>query len=225
MKTTGWNVYYKTDDKDGTFTTTQMCYEPLVSPDGSIFCMNFTYPSEYQLQQQRLNYTKKFVDLAFNREVEFLTKFLDYPWSPKLLKIENNKIFFIWHGATCNDVVFRYHTLENYPFWRTQLKKIILDQINAGVYKATVYPHSHYFDNEGNMHAFDFYASAMIQDPYISFEDVKCLISNKKRFIEATEDTVINIETLFKSGLLEWSQWPGNLPDLYEEIFYDNHRD
>ena len=224
METTGWNVYYKTDDKDGTLTTTQMCYEPLVSPDGNIFCMNFCYPCDYQLNQNRIGYSKEFVDLAFNREVEFLTKFIDFEWAPEILKIENNKIFFNWYGNTCNDVVFRRGTLKNYPTWREQLRKIILDQIRLGVYKATVYPHSHYFDDEGRMHAFDFYASADILNPYIDFEDAKCLISNKKRFIEASEEGLINVETLFKSGLLEWSQWPGNLSDLHKEIFHDNHR-
>lgn len=219
MDTNGWDLYYKTDEVTGELTTTQMCYEPLINKDKSIFCMNFCYPCEYQLRQPRISYTKEFVDFVFKREIEFYKIFKDKPWAPEVIEITDNKIFFKWYNKGCNDIIYKDKKIEMYPNWLDQIENIILDQVSNGVYKATVYPHSHFFDNMGIMKVFDFYASAYINDSLIPYDKLKCLISNKQRFDEATEGDFINVATMFRSGLRDWSRWPGGLKKLYERIF------
>lgn len=89
-----------------------------------------------------------------------------------------------------------------------------------GYLKATVYPHSHYYDNNGQMKTFDFYATVKKADSFISYELLEGLIGlDTNRFNEATVDKKINVEELFKSGLLSYSKWPVNLTEIYNEIY------
>lgn len=221
MELENWSTYYKTHETELTPTTTQMCYEPKVSPDGSVFCMDFTYPSDYQRNQQRLSYTKEHVDRMFEREVKYLTVFKDKSYSPEILDITDNRIFIKWYGHTLNDCVYKHKDLAfKHPNWYYDLREIILDQVNEGYLKCTLYPHSHYYDNEGKMRTIDFYATVEKDNPVLTVRELEGLIGlETTRFTQATENDKINVEQIFKSGLLEYSKWPINLVNIHNKIY------
>jgi hypothetical protein len=217
-----WIPYYKQPEYEGAPTTTQMAYEPLVSPDGKIFCMDFEYPSTYQLQQGRISYTEEFAEFMWQREVDFLNKVKDFPWAPELLDISDHKIFFKWYGETCNDLVYGTKDLDTrQPEWRTHIKDIIKQQVHIGYLKPTMYPHSHYYDDRGNMRAFDFYACVYKSAPLIPYKTIESMVGDNSRFDAAREGDQINVETIFKSGLQQFSKWPGGLSFVYDEIYFN----
>lgn len=218
MNIKDWNLYYKTHETELRPTTTQMCYEPRVSPQGDIFCMNFCFPCEYQSNQQRLSYTAEHVEFAFEREIKYLEIFKNRPYAPEVIDIVDRKIFIKWYGKTCNDSVYKDNDLN--LNWFDDLENIILDQINLGYLKASLYPHSHYYDNDGNMRTIDFYATIEKSYPYLSYNQLLSLIGlDTDRFTKAQENDMLNIETIFKSGLLTYSKWPSSLEKIYNKIY------
>lgn len=218
MNIDNWLFYYKTHEKELYPTTTQMCYEPRVSLDGTTFCMNFCYPSNYQINQERLSYSQDLVNLMFDREVKYLEIFKDSFWAPEVLDIQDKKIFIKWYGKTCNDLIYKENNLPN--TWKEDIERIILDQFNNGYYKASLYPHSHYYDNDGIMRSIDFYTCVSINDPFLSYKDIEGVIgTDTTRFTDATNEGKVDISKIFKSGLLEYSNWPENLTDIYYRIF------
>lgn len=220
MNTKDWLPYYKQAEFEGGPITTQMCYTPLISPNGKLFCMDFTYPSEYQTSQGRISYTEDFVDLVWNREIEYLEKIKYFDWAPEIVALDNHKIFIKWYGGTCNDLVYGSKDLEEkYPDWRSQIFSIILDQVKVGILKPTVYPHSHYFDNTGKMHAIDFYACVEKGNTMIPYSSIESMIGSNSRFDQARKGDMIDVEEIFKSGLKDFSKWPGGLEALYYEIY------
>lgn len=221
MNVENWNLYYKIHETDNILTTTQMCYEPLVNPEGTIFCMNFCYPCDYQTNQERESYTKEHVDFMFERELKYLEIFKDKKWAPEIIDIEDHQIFIKWYGKTCNDLIYKDFNINNlYPNWYKDIENIIMDQISCGYLKASLYPHSHYYDDNGQMHAIDFYATIEKNNPYVEIEKLSSLIGfDTDRFEKSTEGTLLNIENIFKSGLLEYSKWPLNLDSVYEKVY------
>ncbi len=221
MNISTWNLYYKIHEAEGRPTTTQMCYEPRVNPEGNVFCMNFVYPCEYQSNQPRLSYTQEHVESMFQRELRYLEIFKDKEWAPEVLDIKDHKIFIKWYGGTCNEMVYRDFDLElRYPNWYSDVERIILDQVADGYLKSTMYPHSHYYDSNGNMRAIDFYATVEKANPFLSYEEVSSLIGfDTDRFSNAKDGNMLNIETIFKSGLLQYSKWPLNLSNIYSKIY------
>jgi hypothetical protein len=183
--------------------------------------MDFTYPSEYQRKQHRLSYTKEHVESMFNREVKYLEVFKNKSYSPEVLDIYDNKIFIKWYGHTLNDSVYRDNNLAfSHPNWYYDLQEIILDQVNEGYLKCTLYPHSHYYDNQGRMKTIDFYATVEKENPMMTIRELEGLIGlETNRFSQAIEDDNINIEVIFKSGLLHHAKWPISLDSIYEKIY------
>ena len=221
MKIDDWQLYYKIHETENYPTTTQMCYEPRVNPEGSVFCMNFSYPNDYQLNQPRISYTKEMVDLMFEREVEYLEKMKEFVWAPEVLDISNNKIFIKWYGGTCNDLVYGSRNLETkYPRWKSDLTSIILEQVDNGYLKSSVYPHSHYYDDDGNMRTIDFYTTVEKNSTYLEYETIKGIVGlDTARFIDARKGDKIDVEEIFKSGLLQYGKWPEDLKSIYREIY------
>jgi hypothetical protein len=218
MNIEDWDLYYKTHETEFRPTTTQMCYEPRVSPQGDVFCMNFCYPCEYQANQQRLSYTADHVEFAFQRELKYLEIFKDRSYAPEILDIIDKKIFIKWYKKTCNDSFYKDQNLN--LNWYNDLENIILDQVKLGYLKATLYPHSHYYDDNENMRTIDFYATIERSDPYLSYKQLIGLVGlDTDRFIEAQENDMLNIETIFKSGLLNYSKWPKGLDEIYKKIY------
>jgi hypothetical protein len=182
--------------------------------------MNFCYPCTYQSDQPRDSYTKQFVDEMFAREMRYLSVFKDFHWAPEILDIENNKIFIKWYKKTCNNRIYEDNDLLTN--WKEDLEKIILDQVSAGYLKCSLYPHSHYYDNDGHMRTIDFYATVEKSNPTLNYATISGLIGlspNPERFENAKTGDIFDIESIFKSGLLTYGNWPSNLTDIYNKIY------
>jgi len=218
MNIENWNLYFKNHETKNIPAYTQLCYEPRINPEGNVFCMNFSYPNEYQSKQVRLCYDKKHVQFMFERECKYLNIFKSKQYAPEILDIEDNKIFIKWYHHTCNDLYYKFNNLKN--TWFDDISKIIYDQVNLGYLKATIYPHSHYYDNFGNMRCIDFYATIEKNNPFLNLHDIESVIGlDTNRFFEAIKEDKINVESLFKSGLLYYSKWPKNLTEIYKNIY------
>ncbi len=213
-----WDFYYKVHEIEKRNTTTQMCYEPRVNAEKNVFCMNFCFTSPYQVNQPRLSYSQDFVDFMFEREVKYLEIFEGKDWMPEILDIEDKKIFIKWYGATCNDDIYRNNSLDKN--WHEHLKRIVLDQVDSGYLKSTVYPHSHYYDNNGQMRTIDFYATVEKNNPWLPYEKLLSLVgTDTDRFEKSREEDLINVEHIFKSTLLQYSKWPVDLTEIYKIIY------
>ena len=205
MNTQGWKEYLKHDQGD--LVPPNLVYAPLVSPDGTVYCMDYG--------NDRIKIDNTFY---FDREIDYITRFSGYAWMPENINIDraNKKIFFKWYGHTCNDLVHQGTAVDN-----SQLKQCVLDILSAGVYKLNVYPHCFYFDNVGKIHAMDFYACIDRSEPYLPVEQVRNVMGqdNLDRWHQAIEGDRVNFEKFFHQGILKHIHWPGDpLKDIINAI-------
>ncbi len=219
-----WNYYYKFSEpnKKGIAQTT---YEPLINPEGNIFCANYSLDSTYhQSMGPRPLYTKEVIDWFFNNDVKNLERFSKKSYAPEILDIDyaNKRIFLKWYKITCNDTVY---SSDSWPLeWLDQLKEIMLDQYNEGYYKLTMYSHCHYITDYGQMKAIDWYGCLPISQPLVPKVCMDAIIHDSAKFrLEETgpvEDGYYNMETMFKRGLEEHVLWGSkNLKFIYDAIF------
>ena len=221
-----WIPFYKYDD-DGVYgAMSQQTYEPLISSDGQTFCANYDWQNTYQRRWQpnRVGYTQEVVDYFFYKEVDYAQWFGGFDWAPPIIDInyETKCIFYRWNGPSCNEII---HTTNNLPSdWKEQLKTIMLDAYNSGVYKLTMYPHCHFFDPGGQMRAIDMYGCVEVADPYIQAKYMDGIIHSTAQFrLDETGELVngkYDLETMFKRSLGTHVKWgKDDLQFIYKEIF------
>lgn len=226
MTISDWKPVYKFDDTGKPECMTQQTYEPLLNPEGTVYCANYDWQNQYQRiwQPDRVGYTEDVVDYFFFKEVEYAHRFADRAWAPEILEIDiaNKRIFYKWYGKSCNEMI---HTNKVMPFdWQQQLKTIMLDCYNSGVYKLTMYPHCHYFDQYGQMHTIDMYGCVEVNDPFIEAKYMDGIIHSTAQFrLDETGELVngrYNLGEMFKQSLGKHVKWYGKSMDwIYKEIF------
>jgi hypothetical protein len=226
MNLCDWTPYLKLD-YEGRPCMAQQTYEPLISPDGKTFCKNYAFPNDYQCREttDRPLYTKEVVDWFWSNELKWLQNFKDKPYAPEVLEIDliNKRIYIKWYGASCNQIIYKPHFWPENK-WRQQIKDIIIDQYQEGVYKLTMYPHCHYISSEGNMRAIDWYGCVPVDAPYIEEKYMQGIIHKTAQFrLKETGlavNNVLNLETMFKRSLKEHVLWGDqNMSYIYKEIF------
>jgi hypothetical protein len=226
MNIENWNPFFKIDSIDLVRCMSQQTYEPLISPDGKVFCANYAWPNNYQLLEDptRSLYTKEVTDWFFENEVSYILKYKDKSYMPVLLDIDHidKKIYFEWNGETCNDILYTGKQMPD--GWKLQIKDIMLDLFNTGTYKLTMYPHCHYFDKTGQMKAIDWYGCVPVNNPYIESKYMDGIIHESAIFrLKETGELIDNrydLEKMFKRSMKEHVTW-GNqtMKYIYNEIF------
>lgn len=226
MEKISWKPYFKLDTS-GLPCMAQQTYEPLISDDGKLFCKNYSWPNEYQSieDKNRPLYTAEVVEWFFTNEIKYIEKFIDKPYAPEIVDIDyyNKKIYLKWYDVSCNQIIYKpCHWPEKQ--WRQQIKDIIIDQYNEGVYKLTMYPHCHYIDTHGQMRAIDWYGCVPVEAPYIEEQYMQGIIHDTAKFrLEETGESVkglLNLETMYKRSLGEHVLWGDqNMSYIYKEIF------
>lgn len=223
---TNWIPFYKYTEDGAYGAMSQQTYEPLISQDGKTFCANYDWQNKYQRKWQpdRVGYTEDVVDYFFFKEVEYAHKFANRIWAPEILEIDiaRKRIFYKWYGPTCNEVLYSGGTLP--VDWKSQIRSIMLDAYSAGVYKLTMYPHCHYYDNDGVMHAIDMYGCVEVKDPYIEAKYMDGIIHSTAQFrLDETGELVngkYNLEAMFKQSLGTHVKWgKDDMRFIYEELF------
>lgn len=226
MNTSNWNYYFKLDH-DGSDCMAQQTYEPLINPEGNVFCKNYNIDNSYQYLEisDRPLYTKEAVDWFFLNELTYLEYFKDHPYAPEVIDIDyvEQKIFLRWYGRSCNQMIY---SGESWPEadWREQIKNIVVDQYDQGVYKLTMYPHCHYIDNHGQMRAIDWYGCVPIDEPFVDEKYMNAIIHETAKFrldeLGALVNNKFNLEEMFKRSLGEHVFWGDkNMRYIYKEIF------
>lgn len=207
MNTSEWSEYFKIED--GLPCPTNMVYVPLMNPDKSILCMDFG--------NSRIKFDNQ---MFFEREIEYLTMFKDYSWAPTVFEIDSTKkqIFIEWNKETLNNIIYTNRNISDLSSnWREQLRTIVRDIIDAGVYKLTIYPHCFYIDKQGIMRTTDFYASVSQDNPIVSVEQINSIIGIKSahRWKEAIVNNTVNFKIFFENAINNHVMWPEDaLKDL-----------
>ena len=223
-----WQPYLKLDP-EGWPCMAQQTYEPLISEDGTTFCKNYNVDSEYQKMENKPRpfYTKEIVDWFFQNELAYLELFKDKKYAPEVKDIDykNQKIYIKWYGKSCNQII-NDPEIKEWPeyMWRQQIRDIIVDQYDEGIYKLTMYPHCHYIDSQGQMRAIDWYGCVPVDAPYIEEKYMQGIIHETAQFrLEETGkavDSVLNLETMFKRSLSTHVLWGDqDMSYIYKKIF------
>jgi hypothetical protein len=224
MNTDTWNYYYKLLDSN-TKGIAQTTYEPLVNPEGTVFCANYNINTSYHKDMgERPLYTQEVIDWFFNNEVKNIEFFKNKSYAPEVLDIDysNKKIFIKWYGSTCNETIY---SGKRWPHrWIDMIRDIMLDQLNEGYYKLTMYPHCHYVTDQGIMKAIDWYGCLPIGNPIVPKQCMDAIIHDSAKFrLNETGEAVdgyYNMEVMFKRGLEEHVQWGNvNLKFIYDKMF------
>lgn len=225
-KIDNWIPFYKYDDQGKSGCMSQQTYEPLISPDGKTFCANYSFDNKYQRlwQPNRPLYTEEVVEYFFRKETDYALKFQSHIWAPEIIELDWNskRIFYKWNNPTCNEIIYSGGELPQ--GWQQQIYDIMITLFNEGVYKLTMYPHCHFFDQHGQMHTIDMYGCVEVDDPYIDKNIMDGIIHETAQFrLDETGELVdnkYNLEIMFKRSLGTHVKW-GNqtLSHVYEKLF------
>ncbi len=227
MVLNNWSPYLKFDDRGEFRCMSQQTYEPLINPEGNVFCANYDWQNKYQRQQgQRPAYTEQVVDFFWNKGVESLLTYKDKPYAPELIDIDyaNKRIFFKWYGKSCNELIFTREKLESRcPDWKDQIARILLDLYQSGSYKLTMYSHCHMIDNHGQMRGFDWYGCVPVSNPTIDLIYMDAIVHGTAvhRIKEVlTEDNKYDLGKMFKRSLGKYVMWgQEDLVHVYKQMF------
>ena len=229
MDISNWHPFLKIDADDLTRCMAQQTYEPLINPEGTVFCANYDWTNSYQRREDPIRplYTSDAVDYFFNKEVENVLKYKNKEYAPEIIDIDYKlkRLYFKWYGETCNEIIYSGRDLsEKCHNWKDQIKNILVDLYNSGTYKLTMYPHCHYIDNDGNMRAIDWYGCVPTDDFCIETKYMDSIIHETAIFrLKETGDLVdgkYNLESMFKNSMSRHVKW-GNysMRYIYDEIF------
>jgi hypothetical protein len=219
-----WKPFFKYGD-DGELCLAQQTYEPLISPDRTVFCANYDWQNKYQrLYETRDLYNEEVCEWFFQNEVNHLLKFKHKQYAPNILDIDykNKKIFFEWNGYTFNEMLHRGEHVE----WREPLKNIMLDLVHEGIYKLTMYPHCHFLDKSGTMKTIDWYGCISSSNPLIETKYMDAIVHETARFrLNETvrTETHYNLEVMYQQSMRNHVKWAGEtLEYIYGEIRWNN---
>jgi hypothetical protein len=203
----------------------QQTYEPLVNPEGNIFCANYDWQNKYQrMNEARPLYTEEIVDYFFKQEVDSLLKFKDKPYAPEIIDIDYKlkRLYFKWYKESCNEIIYSGRPIGK--DWFEQIKDITIDLFNSGTYKLTMYPHCHYIDFNGQMRSIDWYGCVPVSDPYIECQYMDAIIHSTAQFrldeTGAPLNNRYNLELMFKRSLQQHVVWGSDsMESIYQKIF------
>lgn len=227
MDINNWSFYHKILETTFERETTQMVYEPRINQEKDVFCMNFCYPSQYQLKQRKTYpeyYTEELVENMFFREKKYLLHCSKFKWAPEILEIDDVKrqIFFKWYDNTCNEILYGDHRNKNLiDLCKIKFQEIIKEQLKNQIYKLSAYPHCYYLDNNLEMRTFDFYACCTEKETFINLNDIRGLLGDSSyRFLECTDNDFVNLKLMFVNTMTKYSFWPDNLTrEIYEKFY------
>jgi hypothetical protein len=143
----------------------------------------------------------------FNQEVRGLGLVSNKPYAPEVLSVNalNKEIKFKWYNSNLNHL---FHFNTNIPTnWKQQIKAILKDLENVGLYKLNIYPHTFYVKNS-KIHIMDLHA-CLCYDDIIEESSTESVINDKNRF--QFENSVLNIKNTYNYTIEHnIGNWPGN---------------
>lgn len=199
-----WNNFYK--HKQG-LAVANMLYQPLVSEDNNVFCMNWN-PNDY-FDNESMN--EELYDFWFDQELMYITKLRDTKYIPELLDVDYAKreIKFKWYNKNLN-VLIETNQIDNIPNWKEKIKQIKQDLEQQNIYKINMYPHTFYFDNNDGAHIMDLYGCTDKNTRYLDTKYLKPLIRND-RFDKFIVNDQLDTHELYNETIkTNYGEWPGD---------------
>ena len=199
-----WNNFYKFK---GGLAVTNMLYEPLVSNDKKIFCMNWN-PNAYF---ENTEMTDELYNYWFSREVMYLFILKNKKYIPEVIDIDykKRKITFRWYDKSLHWLL-ETKQIDSIPNWQDKIKAIKDDLEENDIYKINMYPHTFYFDDEDNAHIMDLYGCTDINSKYLDVKKIKPLIRND-RFDKFIVNDQLDTHELYNETIkTNYGEWPGD---------------
>ncbi len=191
----------------GGLAVTNMLYEPLVSTDKKIFCMNWNankYFDNVEMTDELYNYW-------FNQETRYLLKLKNKKYIPEILDIDykKRKITFRWYDKSLN-VLIENNEINKIPNWQNKIKAIKDDLEKEKVYKINMYPHTFYFDNDNEAHIMDLYGCTDNATRFLDIQFLKPLIRTD-RFDKFIVNDQLDTHELYNETIkTNYAEWPGD---------------
>jgi hypothetical protein len=153
-------------------------------------------------------------EFFFDREIRYLNLLEKNSWVPKILDIQDKRIFLEFNRETLNTVVMERDIDLEIPSWKTQMQNIMDHLLENNLYKMTLYPHCFFIDKNGIIKTLDFYACVPFEQRIFPISKIEEMIGRDSvnRFVEATVDGNIDFEIFFNK-LLSYHlgrYWPTN---------------
>ena len=222
MITENWKPLLKFDHIDHTEGPSNLVYTPLVDPENTIMCMDFVNDYNYWFHDRL---PKPLTDRLYNTELSYLSKLQKYDWAPKLLEVEEGRIFIEFSKPTINGIMYDIKVQQKPPEDAVeQIFNICNDLKNEGIYKLSLYPHSFYVTGN-KIKTIDFYSCIDMDDCVLPLSEIEPIIggNSQHRFTEASNEHTIDFSVFFKQYMLEHSHnyWVvGNpMPDIYKKLY------
>ena len=191
----------------GGLAVTNMLYEPLVSNNKKIFCMNWNANKYFENAEM----TDELYNYWFNQEVKYLFKLKNKKYIPEVINIDYSKrtIIFRWYDKSLNWLL-ETKQINNIPNWQDKIKAIKDDLEENNIYKINMYPHTFYFDDDDNAHIMDLYGCTDRYSRYLDTRFLKPLIRNK-RFDKFIVNERLDTHELYKETIkTNYAEWPGD---------------
>lgn len=199
-----WNNFYKFK---GGLAVTNMLYEPLVSNNKKIFCMNWNANKYFENKEM----TDELYNYWFSREVMYLFILKNKNYIPEVINIDykKRKITFRWYDKSLHWLL-KTRQINSIPNWQDKIKAIKDDLEKDNIYKINMYPHTFYFDDEDNAHIMDLYGCTDVNTKYLDVKHLKPLIRND-RFDKFIVDDQLDTHELYNETIrTNYAEWPGD---------------
>ena len=199
-----FNNFYKFK---GGLAVTNMLYEPLVSNNKKIFCMNWNANKYFENAEM----TDELYNYWFSREVMYLFILKNKNYIPEVINIDykKRKITFRWYDKSLHWLL-KTRQINSIPNWQDKIKAIKDDLEKDNIYKINMYPHTFYFDDEDNAHIMDLYGCTDVNTKYLDVKHLKPLIRND-RFDKFIVDDQLDTHELYNETIrTNYAEWPGD---------------
>ena len=192
--------------KEG-LAVTNLLYEPLVSKDKKIFCMNWN-KNQYHDNEFM---TEELYNFWFNQECKYLLHLSNKKYIPEILLMDTKKrvIEFRWYDKNLN-VMIENNTINKVKDWQKKIKEIKDDLEKDNIFKINMYPHTFFFDDEGNAHIMDLYGCTDKHSRYLDTKFLKPLIRGT-RFDKFIRNERLDTHKLYQETIkTNYAEWPGD---------------
>ena len=191
----------------GGLAVTNMLYEPLVSNDKKIFCMNWNVNEYFDNAEM----TEELYNFWFNQELKYLLHLSNKKYIPEILLIDTKKriIEFKWYNKNLN-VMIENNTINKVKDWQKKIKEIKDDLEKDNIFKINMYPHTFFFDDDGNAYIMDLYGCTDKQTRYLDTKYLKPLIRTD-RFDKFIINDQLDTHELYNETIkTNYAEWPGD---------------
>jgi len=210
-----WEHFYKISS-EGYDCPANVLYEPFISETRDIFMMVFNNNNDY-VSYSADSYTDDMVDYFFKREAKYVERFNGKDFAPEVIDVDYSKraILYKWYDKSLNRGLLG-NEFELPSEWQQQVKDVISKLDCEGVFKLNLYPHTFFFDNNGNLRVNDMYGCIDNDDYFISEDIINPVLDpnggvSNERFSIFTNDGLVNLKKVYDYSLsINYGNWPGD---------------